>query len=310
MIARQAEEAVLTWVFLLTGCSLLASRGGLFQRTEGGREAAERAVVEGDRFFLQRADPDKLDAAIDSWQAGLLEAPEDPVLLGRLAMAYTLRAEGRSAHRPEGYIVAREHGIRCLKTEPFLAGRFQTYGGRLDPRGLREVDVDLVPCLTWTSLAWSRWLADHGAAGAALDLEIVIALAEKAYKLDAEYDRSRPRHALGLAIALTPAPLEPDLDRAELLLQQAAAAAPERYVISVDLAEFVHGARGNGAAYNRTLAEVVGSSPDAHPQLTEENEASISRANALLARGPQPTWGLPKQRRKAAEVEPSGDTEQ
>ena len=47
-------------------------------------------------------------------------------------------------------------------------------------------------------------------------------------------------YALGLALSLPPAPLEPDLESAAGALQEAHEAAPERWWIEVDLAELVY----------------------------------------------------------------------
>ena len=272
------------WVVLLVGCPLL-------QRQGNGRDPASRYVSEGERFFQQRADRQKLDSAISSWQAGLLEAPGDPVLLGRLSMAYTVRADIDPAYRPAGYITAREFGIQCLQTDPYLAGVMQTYGGRLVPRALRTLKAERVDCLTWTSIAWGRWLYLHGVAGASLDLEIITALAQKAVELDASFDRGRPMHALGLALSLPPAPLSPDLVSAQEALESALDSAPERWVIKVDLAERIYGPKGQGERFNSALSDVVGRTTSTSPQEALENQAALEYAAEALQRGPHPTWG-------------------
>jgi hypothetical protein len=190
----------------------------------------------------------------------------------------------------DDFILAREHGLRCLKTDTFLAGVVQTYGGRLIPRALRTVDLELIDCLTWTSISWSRWLLVHGVAGTTLDLDIVAALAAKAVELNPAHDRGRPLYALGLALSLPPAPLEPDLESAASALQEAHEAAPERWWIEVDLAELVYAETGQEAAYNEVLSDVLTRSPDRHPQESLENKGAMERAALLLQSGPHPSW--------------------
>ena len=274
---------MLSWVILVVGCVF-------WQRQGDGDDPSYRYMNEGERFFMQRADPEKLDRAISSWQQGLVEAPESIELLGRLARAYTIRGVYDPEDRIDDYLRAREHGLRCLQTDTFLAGVAQTYGGRLIPRALRTVELELIECLTWTSIAWSRWLLEHGVAGATLDLEIVLALATKAVELDSEHDRGRPMYALGLALSLPPAPLEPDLSAAAEALQAAHKAAPERWWIEVDLAERVYAETGQDDAFTALLSDITQRTPDRHPQELLENKSAIVRAEALLAAGPQPSW--------------------
>lgn len=274
----------------MIGWVVLGVGGSCWQRQPDGYGAADRYITEGDRFFMQRADPEKLDQAIRAWQEGLLAVPEDPILLGRLAQAYTTRALSNPVHSPDGFIVAREHGVRCLKTDTFFAGVAQTYGGRLVPRALRTVSVELIDCLVWTSISWSRWLQIHGAAGAALDLEIITALAQKAVELDATHDRSRPQHALGLALSLPPEPLEPDRAGAEAALTAALKAAPDRWWIEVDLAEMIYGPADQTDRFTEILIEIAGRSPDAHPQESLENSSAITHAELLLQTSPLPGW--------------------
>ena len=274
---------MISWVILGVGCVF-------WQRQGNGKDPSYSYVAEGERFFMQRADPEKLDQAISSWQEGLLEVPESPALLGRLARAYTLRGLSDPEQRADDYIIAREHGLRCLQTDTFLAGVVQTYGGRLIPRALRTVELELIDCLTWTSIAWSRWLLDHGVAGASLDLDIVVALAQKAVELNPAHDRGRPMYALGLALSLPPSPLEPDLASATQAFQEAIQAAPERWWVEVDLAELVYAETGQSAAFTALLSDVVQRPPDRHPQESMENKVAVARAQALLLDGPRPRW--------------------
>lgn len=274
----------------MIGWVVLGIGGSCWQRQIDGLSAADSYITEGDRFYMQRSDPEKLNQAIQAWQDGLQVVPEDVTLLSRLAQAYTTRALSNPEYSPDDFIVAREHGIRCLKTDTFLAGVAQTYGGRLVPRALRTVDVTLIDCLVWTSISWSRWLQLHGAAGASLDLEIVAALASKAVQLNAEHDRSRPQHALGLALSLPPAPLSPDLAGAEAALSAAIAASPDRWWIEVDLAEMVYAPTEQTERFSTLLTEITTRSPDAHPQESLENRAAITHAEQLLTVGSSSGW--------------------
>ncbi len=246
----------------------------------------------GDRLFLQRANPDMLDSAIESWRAALLHFPESPRLLGRLAMAYTIRADRMEVPQPSAYVIAREHGMRCLKTDATFRSTLSIFGGELTRKAVRTIDVESVDCLTWTSLSWSRWLLLQGAAGAAIDAEPITLLAERAVSLDPAYDRGRSLHALGLAMSLPPAPLEPDRDAAAEVLLSAMEAAPERWEIPVDLATLVYAPAGEEQKFRSLLEDVVSHTVQENKPDALEQHAAQRRAAAALERGPDRGWGL------------------
>lgn len=274
------------WLLPAGGCARLWGRGEV-------QDPALESLQIGERLYQQRgSDPLLLDAAIDVWSTALAEHPQHPRLLARLTEAWTLRAETDPLRQPHDYDVARRYGIQCLLAEPAVSS-VVVASGRLDARAVR-LSSD-VPCLAWTAIAWARWLALHGAAGAAIDLDTIENIARRAATLEQKSDgRIAPglcQHALGLALALPPEPLQPDLDGAEQALLSALESAPSRWMIAVDLADQVYGRQagrqGSGEALLTALLarELDQGSPDSY-----SNQAAQRRAAEILERGPQPRW--------------------
>ncbi len=251
---------------------------------------ANTIVAKGDSLYLARADLVSLDEAIEVYQGGAKAFPTHAKLMGRLARAYALRAYGHPADGVGGYSVAKEFGLRCLMTEPAFGGLVQSSGGAVSARAVETLESDRIGCMTWTSLAWSRWLSARGVIGASIDLGATIALARRSVEVKADYDKGRPYAALGLALALAPEPLKPDLAGARRAFNQASLLAPTRLTPIVDLAQYVSAVEGKDGEWTALLERVVSQQVvDGDPDRLE-NLAAIQRAQALLLAGPDKRW--------------------
>jgi hypothetical protein len=149
---------------------------------------ATRILTNGDTLYRSRAEIRELDKAIQWYLSGVREFPENAKLMGRLARAYTVRAYAHPPDGLDGFATAREFGLRCLMTEPAFGGLVQSAGGAVTIRAVETLESDRIGCMTWTSLAWSRWLDDRGVIGAAIDLEATIALATRAVEVKDDYE--------------------------------------------------------------------------------------------------------------------------
>ncbi len=249
-----------------------------------------KIVRNGDELYLQRADLAELDKAIESYLSGLQDFPTEPKILGKLSRAHAARAYGHPAEGVEGYATARRYGLECLMSDPAFQGLVQSQGGSITPRAVETVKADRVDCLTWTTLAWSRWMDDRGVMGTSIDLPAVKILAKRAVEVDPKYDDGRPYAALGLALALAPKPLKPKLKQAREAFKQAMELAPNRLTYKVDLAQYVSAPEGKRKEWARTLNQVVKAAPiDKDPDLLENRQA-IQRARALLEAGLDGRW--------------------
>ena len=251
---------------------------------------ANTIVAKGDSLYLSRAELGALDEAIEVYQGGAKAFPSHAKMLGRLARAYAVRAYGHPRDGVGGYAVAKEFGLRCLMTEPAFGGLVQSAGGSVSTRAVETLESDRIGCMTWTSLAWSRWLSARGVVGASIDLGATIALARRAVEVKPGYDQGRPYAALGLALALAPKPLKPDLVGARRAFGKATSLAPSRLTPIVDLAQYVSAVEGKDGEWKALLERVVSQVvPETDPNRLE-NLAAIQRAQALLLAGPDKRW--------------------
>jgi len=249
-----------------------------------------RILTNGDALYLQRSELRDLDKAIQWYLSGVREFPDHAKMMGRLARAYTVRAYAHPPDGLDGFATAKEFGLRCLMTEPAFGGLVQSAGGAVTVRAVETLESDRIGCMTWTSVAWSRWLDARGVIGAAIDLEATVALAERAVQLKGDYDKGRPYAALGLALALAPLPLQPDLEGARRALNRATALAPSRMTPIVDLAQYVSAVEGKEGEWRALLDRVVNQEVSDDDPDRLENLAAIQRAQALLLAGPDKRW--------------------
>lgn len=244
----------------------------------------------GDELYTARAELGELDKSIQWYLSGVREFPDQATMMGRLSRAYVARAYGHPDDGLDGYSTAREFGLRCLMVNPSFNGLVQSAGGTVTRRAVETVEKDMVECLTWTSLAWSRWLDNRGVIGASIDLSAVKALAKRAVEVDPEFDGGRPHAALGLALALAPKPLKPKLKGARKHFNSAIEISPDRLTYQVDLAQYVSAAQGNQDEWVSILSRVRDTVPSPDDPDALENAQAVARAQALLGAGIDTRW--------------------
>jgi len=278
---RVLGSAIIACIVMVLGCG---------PKDRVRNELAARILRNGDARFAARSDLGDLDRAIQWYLSGVREFPDEPKLMGRLARAYTVRAYAHPADGLDGFVTAREFGLRCLMLEDAFGGLVQSAGGAVTKRAVGTLESNRIGCITWTSLAWSRWLDERAVVGASIDLGATQALAEKAVSLNGRYDGGRPYAALGLALALPPEPLSPDLVGARKAFAEASRLSPGRLTPVVDLAQYVSAVEGKQGEWAALLGRVVDTVPVQEDPDILENSAAIQRARALLNAGLDSRW--------------------
>ena len=272
---------LLVIVFLWCGCGAKKKdKSGLWRKI----------MRSGDELYLQRHDIRELDKAIQWYLSGVREFPEQWKMMGKLSRAYAARAYGHPSDGIDGYATAKRFGLDCLMTEPSFAGFVQAQGNMISRSAVETLNADMVECMTWTSLAWSRWMDERGVMGTSIDLPAVKVLALRAVELDPEYDGGRPYAALGLAQALPPKPLKPKLKKAAEAFRAAMELAPNRLTYRVDFAQYVLAPQGKQGAWAKELNRVVNASVAESDPDALENKRAIQRARALLETGLDERW--------------------
>ena len=280
-MANFSRLNILLLVFLCFGCGAKKKdKSGLWRKI----------MRNGDELYLLRADLRELDKAIQWYLSGLREFPDQSRMMGKLSRAYAARAYGHPDDGLDGYSTAKRFGLDCLMSDPAFGGLVQSQSGMITSRAADTLKADMVECMTWTSMAWSRWMDERGVMGASIDLPSVKVLAQRAVEVDPKYDNGRPYAALGLALALPPKPLKPKLKKAREAFRQAIELAPSRLTYKVDLAQYVFAAQGKNAEWSRTLNTVVNAPPLENDPDLMENKRAIQRAQALLSAGLDRRW--------------------
>ena len=249
-----------------------------------------KIVRSGDQRFAERVDLQALDQSIQWYLSGDREFPGEPKILGKLSLAYAARAYGQPGGGLDGYATARRYGLACLRTDAAFDGLLQASGGAVTQRAVEALQADRVGCMTWTSLAWARWMDQRGVMGTSIDLPAVKALARRAVEVDPTYDGGRPYAALGLALALAPKPLKPKLKKARQAFQKAIELSPTRMTPVVDLAEYVSAPEGKTEEWSRLLNRVRSTAVEEGDPDALENKRAIQRAEALLDAGLDARW--------------------
>lgn len=261
------------WAALLA--LLLVACGGRTER----RDPLVRPLRLLDQSLDRAATLAELDRAVEGHLALLGRGAVDRRVYAGLARALSLRGFVQGPAGESDLVSARQAGLRCLQQNPAFAALVDVEGGRITARSAAAVEPLEAACLLWTVEAWARWLHTHGAAGAAIDLGPVEALAGRLQEIARPGDRVEAQHAIGLALAARPQALGNDLAAAQVALAQAAAAAPDRLVFQLDLALLAELPRGEGGAGRDRLARIAGASA------TTAEEAEVQRrAQAALAR--------------------------
>jgi hypothetical protein len=201
---------------LPTLCLLLVLTSvGCAKRQQGVEDPIAALMSAADLAWERRAQ-DGLEAAEAPLQQAYGIAKQRPEVLWRL-MRYH-HAVGLTESTPRAALFewaeARALGIECLEAEPTVASAHRSRGWEA---ALELTTSDQAPCVAWTGLVWSRWIAAFGANAAATDLPTAALFAHQAAR---ESDPSlKMLGAWSEAILMTSAPSWADGDPAAGLLR-------------------------------------------------------------------------------------------
>ncbi|NOY28017.1 MAG: hypothetical protein GXP62_19295 [Oligoflexia bacterium] len=207
-----------------------------------------------------------------------------------IARALYTRALVASEPNRDDLYTSRSWALQCLAQRPGVAGRLAQTGGRITRWVVAIVPPEDARCLAWGAIAWSEWLYQRGVVGAALDLDSVETLGQRAVELAPDLDRGLSHLALGLSLGIRPAVLGRDADAAGAALNLARQQASDRLIAAVAMAELVYGPAGDATAWRRTLTAVADARASTQGLGALEDAGARRRARELLSAGfPQPS---------------------
>lgn len=272
-------------LFLLGACRL-------FVRDEV--DPFEELLAQVDRAWEARADPAALDESVQLSLQALAERPDAPAALWRLSRSWgALAWSGPGTQAEALYQEARTFGMECLLTSTGFSSRVSVAGGRVVPRAVKQVAGPQRPCLGPILVAWVRWVEQRGPS-AALDLEAIRLLAERAMELDEAGEAWEGPWARAMVEVLRPGPSERDTALARELLARAIQAEPGLAVAHLDLARYTLVLGGAEAEWRTELRRFDADHPAAQdgPWALENGVARL-RAREALDQGPEawaPRW--------------------
>ena len=232
--------------------------------------------------LVSRADAawrERSEVGLDAVELALGEAwqldPGDPSVRWRLARVGVERALAAPdpSERLAGFASARNLALECIEAEPAFVGERARIGW---VGAMAKLPVDRLPCAAWAGVAWTRWLADRGAAASALDLPVVDALLGVG-EISGQDEVSA--HARAILLAVRPTWDGQDLVEAGRQLERARRG-PGAWVHAVDRLAFAAIPAGDAAV----IAELCAWLPtDPVPHGTAADAAARTRGLALCA---------------------------
>ena len=179
--------------------AILLSAGCPSWRSGGENPALVVYLRNIDRAWGERARAgfDPVTEAVNEAELAYPASPEVAWRASRLWVGRGLAAEDRRAAMTY-YSHARDRGVACLDADPAFLQRRRMLGWH----GAAEVvGPERAECLAWTAFGWVRWVVEHGADAAALDLAVLDLLVFRSRDLSKS---TLPDWTEGLLLAIRP----------------------------------------------------------------------------------------------------------
>jgi hypothetical protein len=247
------------------------------------KEILDDMVQKGDRAFAERADPAKLEDALENWRGALRYRPDDPALLVRISRASRLRAHsltGNDADARASDGVAFAERALCARNSR-LCDRANSK--KLPGHVFNQAELADLAGLIAYSEALLEWSELHGMATLLAQHEWIIEAATRARQLDHTAEFGSPDRVLAIIWASLATDYGGDLAHSEERFEAALATAPGYLPTRLEYAARWCVRTRDGDRYRRLLKEAADADPNALPEAAPENRAAQERARALLA---------------------------
>ena len=241
---------------LLAGCP---------KRQVSNLEELPDLLVRADRAWSQRGRDglEPVEAALQRAYSASPASPEVAWRLSRLGVAQGMTTDEAGA-RVAAFGEARAQAWECMLADPSVRA-LQVEVGLAD--ALSALPAERQLCAIWAAHAWTRWMAEFGAAGAALDLDDLDVVID--YGSSSGADPWTSNWTWGLNRALRPAWAGQDRGAAAIRLHEVLRADTGRVEPLVDL--YLYTARGESDE-NEVWTRLQGAQPN-----TPEERAYLKR---------------------------------
>jgi hypothetical protein len=289
------------WAVLMIGATVGCGGGRTAAWDEGtasgGTVTAEAqathdaALAEGNAAWDERADPERLRAAIAAWQRALEAVPSDWELWQRLGRAQYFLADGTMQFDPalEADTTAM-YQTAITSTERSLTEHFPRFAeymrtnARFDDGALATLDASAVPALYWRASALGRWARRDGFATVLAYKDEIRAIMTYCLNNDRHYYHAGPDRYFGAFYAVAPTYAGGDLDRSRQHFEYAIGVDPNFFGTHVLFAmEFAVKAQDR-TLFTDQLNLVINGDPASLPDVTPEQAVEQRKARDGLAR--------------------------
>ena len=249
---------VLLMMLLVGGCAAKRSNA----------QRVDNRILTADRHWDARGDDgfELVESSlVDTWH----RRGDQPEVVWRLVRLHVVRGLMESNRRAavDRYAEARALGIRCLESSPAFRQRRSEASLK---EALRFLDESRMPCVAWTTLAWSRWMVELGGDATAMDLDDLDALISHASASADPQQRSIALWSRGLVAASRPSWAGGDEQVALNEMQRAVDRAPNELWRQVDLMRLVAEPQGDVGLTEGIRAALLAASPT-----TPEDRAAV-----------------------------------
>lgn len=245
----------------------------------------EAALAEGDRAWVLRGDPARLDAALRAYALAAAERPGDPEAEIRLARAEAFRGlaagaplEGRDAW--EASARAAERALRGLA--PAWAEAIDR--GEDPAAAAARVDPPGAEALYLLAQGAMRTAQATGYAAVLAVKDAALAMMARAAELDERVDAAGPHRALGAWRAVLPTAAGGGAAASRAHFERARVLAPDDQLARVAEAETWAVLVQDVRRFEELLEGVLAFEPGTDPARAPENAIARERAAALLER--------------------------
>jgi len=275
------------WPSLATVACAAALASGCVRRQQTLEDPVAPLLLAADEAWAER-DRVGLEAAEEPLQEAYGLDPHRPEVLWRLvrhqhALGWT---EPTDRARLFAWAEGRSMGLDCLATDPEVDSLRLTRGW---VAALAAVDTPATePCVAWTAMVWSRWIALLGAGATAVDLPTVRALADRAAGAEAADRALNGRWSQALLDATAPRWAGGDPTEALATLEVLVQHHPSELLLQVDRLR-VTGDILTPPYRAKLLEELKRATPD-----TPEERAAIAALLEAEGAKPGPQGGSPR----------------
>jgi len=291
------------WAVLMIGATVGGGCGGGRTAawdegaTSGGTVTAEAqathdaALAEGNAAWEERANPERLRAAIAAWQRAVEAVPSDWELWQRLGRAQYFLADGNMQFDPAlDADTTAMYQTAITSTERSLAEHFPRFAeymrtnARFDDGALATLDASAVPALYWRASALGRWARRDGFATILAYKDEIRAIMTYCLNNDRHYYHAGPDRYFGAFYAVAPTYAGGDLDRSRQHFEYAIGVDPNFFGTHVLFAMEYAVKAQDRTLFTDQLNLVINGDPASLSDVTAEQAVEQRKARDGLAR--------------------------